>query len=226
MKYRDKLIDYFSNIQEGTVVIANDLYEAQFTKMSQDAFFRAMERLADDGEIIRISKGLYIRKEDATKDRTEILLNYYFGEDNAQGMFIGYQLYNKYQLTSVKSDKYELLSNLSRAGVSRIGNITVKRPAVSLTFENARIIEALEIFQNYYDIEELDKMKFARYAKQFARGYEDAAAVTVIRSMNYKKSTIAFMKKILDMYKISNSLSSFLSYASDYKIPTVQKIAR
>ena len=44
--------------------------------------------------------------------------------------------------------------------------------------------------------------------------------------MKYKKSTIAFMKKILDMYKTQNSLQQFLSYASDYKIPAVQRIAR
>ena len=84
----------------------------------------------------------------------------------------------------------------------------------------------MEIFQNYFEIPELDKTKFARYAKQFARGYDDEAAVTVLRSMKYKKRSIAFMKKILDMYKTQNSLQQFLSYASDYKIPAVQRIAR
>lgn len=56
--------------------------------------------------------------------------------------------------------------------------------------------------------------------------YNDEAAVNVLLHMKYKKSTIAFMKKILDMYKTPNSLQQFLSYASDYKIPAVQRIAR
>ena len=34
------------------------------------------------------------------------------------------------------------------------------------------------------------------------------------------------MKKILDMYKVPNTLSQFLSNASDYKIPTFYKLAR
>lgn len=84
----------------------------------------------------------------------------------------------------------------------------------------------MEIFQNYSDIPELDKAKFARYAKQFARGYDDEAAVTVLRSMKYKKRSIAFMKKVLDTYKVPNTLSQFLSNASHYKVPTFNKLAR
>ena len=49
------------------------------------------------------------------------------------------------------------------------------------------------------------------------KSYNDEAAVNVLLHMKYKKSTIAFMKKILDMYKTQNSLQQFLSYASDYK---------
>ena len=53
MKYRDKLIKYFEDAPEGAVIVANDMYENGFTKMSHDAFFRAVERLCDDGVIIR-----------------------------------------------------------------------------------------------------------------------------------------------------------------------------
>ena len=44
MKYRDKLIKYFEDAPEGAVIVANDMYENGFTKMSHDAFFRAVER--------------------------------------------------------------------------------------------------------------------------------------------------------------------------------------
>jgi hypothetical protein len=44
--------------------------------------------------------------------------------------------------------------------------------------------------------------------------------------MKYKKSTIAFMKRILDMYKVPNTLQQFLSYASRYKVPAVARVAR
>ena len=53
MKYRDKLIKYFEDAPEGAVIVANDMYENGFTKMSHDAFFRAVERLCDDGGLER-----------------------------------------------------------------------------------------------------------------------------------------------------------------------------
>ena len=93
---------------------ANEMYGNGFEKMSQEAFFRAVERLSDEGMIVRVGKGLYIRKEDKDKNRTEILLNYFFGEDNSRGMFTGLHLYNKYSLTSVKSDSVELYSDVCR----------------------------------------------------------------------------------------------------------------
>ena len=34
MKYRDKLIKYFEDAPEGAVIVANDMYENGFTKMS------------------------------------------------------------------------------------------------------------------------------------------------------------------------------------------------
>ena len=226
MKFRDKMIEYFDNIPEGTVVVANAMYEQGFTRMSHDAFFRSIERLCEDGYILRAGKGMYIKTSDGDKNIEELLLNYFFGDNNDSGMFIGYRLYNKYMVSAYQTDRIELYSNVLKSRTCEVGNICVKRPGVQLDFENARVIEALEIMQNYYNIEQLNKLKFARFAKQFAISYNDAAAVNVLEHMKYKKSTIAFMKKVLDMYKVENSLQQYLSYASDYKVPAVQRVAR
>ena len=51
MKNRDKILDYFDNVADGTIVSANDMYEHGFERMNQEAFFRAVERLSDEGEI-------------------------------------------------------------------------------------------------------------------------------------------------------------------------------
>ena len=44
MKNRDKILDYFDNVADGTIVSANDMYEHGFERMNQEAFFRAVER--------------------------------------------------------------------------------------------------------------------------------------------------------------------------------------
>ena len=56
MKYRDKIIAYLDTIEPGTVLNLNGLYEKQFYKMSQAAFFKAMERLVTDGILLRAAK--------------------------------------------------------------------------------------------------------------------------------------------------------------------------
>lgn len=38
MKNRDKILDYFDNVADGTVVSANDMYEHGFERMKQEAF--------------------------------------------------------------------------------------------------------------------------------------------------------------------------------------------
>jgi hypothetical protein len=258
MKYRDKLIDYFNSLPVGYVVAANELYERHFSKMSEGAFFKALERLVKDGTLTRISKGMYtletevaatmessapvqkIARIDAYEQAVsyeqaisfehsegdESMLNYYFGENNDNGMYIGSRLYYKFGLTDILSEDIELYSNAITKETSNVGHIHVKRINIELTYENTRVIEALEILQNYEKIENLNKVKFAKYAKAFARGYQDEAAVYVLTNIKYKKNTIAFMKKILDMYNKVNSLQKFLSYASRYKVPPVQRVAR
>lgn len=253
MRYREKIIQYFDSVPPGSVIAANELYEKYFSKMSEAAFFKAVERLAGEQILVRVAKGMYTRpscaQDGARKEAKqtgeeaadelavaletvsgteadEAVLNFFFGENNAHGMYIGSRLYFKYGISNVLSDEIRLYSSRITKECQNIGRVHVKRVHVALNFENTRVIEALEILQHYDQIENLNKARFARYAKQFALGYNDAAAVYVLKQMKYKKSTIAFMKKILDIYKIENTLQQFLSYASRYKVPPVQRLAR
>lgn len=223
MKYREKIIEYFESLPAGSIVSANCLYADQFSKMSETAFFKALERLAKDGILQRAGKGLY---QASHADESDAVLNYFFGENNDNGMYIGQRLYAKYGLSQMQSREIFLYSNRISKATCNVGNIHVKRAAVELNYENTRVLEALEIMQNYGKIEGLNKARFARFAKQFAKNYHDEAAVYVITHTKYKKSTIAFLKKVLDMYKVPNSLQQFLSYASRYQVPAVQRIAR
>lgn len=223
MKNKDKIIDYFDNQADGSVIAANQLYVEQFSKMTESAFFKALERLVQSGYLVRVAKGMYSKNIESDE---QAMLNYYFGEDNSKGMYIGSKLYAKYSIAKDTSDTIELYSNAISKDTAKVGSIYVKRVNIELSFDNTKVIEALEILQNYAKIENLDKHRFAMYAKQYALSYNDEAAVHVVNNMHYKKSTIAFMKKILDMYKVDNSMQQFLSFASRYNVPAVQRIAR
>ena len=91
------------------------MYEQGFTKMSHDAFFRSIERLCEDGYILRAGKGMYIKTSDGDKNIEELLLNYFFGENNDNGLFIGYRLYNKYMVSAYQTDRIELYTMSEKA---------------------------------------------------------------------------------------------------------------
>lgn len=174
-----------------------------------------------------MAKGLYIKSaEQLDKVQMEqAVLDYFFGENNDNGMYTGYRLYMKYAITDADDGKIELYSNAVNKDSINIGRIHIRRVSIELSYDKTKILEALEIFQNYSRIKDLNKHHFARYARNFALSYKDDIATYVIDNVKYKKNTIAFMKKVLDMYKIDNTLGQYLSYASKYNIPTVMKLA-
>ena len=227
MKHKDEIIDYFDGLQSMKLVVANKLYYEKFHKMSEGAFFKALERLVNQGFLIRVAKGLYIKStEQLDKVQMEqAVLDYFFGENNDNGMYTGYRLYMKYAITDADDGKIELYSNAVNKDSINIGRIHIRRVSIELSYDKTKILEALEIFQNYSRIKDLNKHHFARYARNFALSYKDDIATYVIDNVKCKKNTIAFMKKVLDMYKIDNTLGQYLSYASKYNIPTVMKLA-
>ena len=227
MKHKDEIIDYFDGLQSMKLVVANKLYYEKFHKMSEGAFFKALERLVNQGFLIRVAKGLYIKSTEQL-DKVQLeqaVLDYFFGENNDNGMYTGYRLYMKYAITDADDGKIELYSNAVNKDSINIGRIHIRRVSIELSYDKTKILEALEIFQNYSRIKDLNKHHFARYARNFALSYKDDIATYVIDNVKYKKNTIAFMKKVLDMYKIDNTLGQYLSYASKYNIPTVMKLA-
>lgn len=227
MKHKDEIIDYFDSLQSMKLVVANKLYYEKFHKMSEGAFFKTLERLVNQGFLIRVAKGLYIKNtEQLDKVRMEqAVLDYFFGENNDNGMYTGYRLYMKYAITDADDGKIELYSNAVNKDSINIGRIHIRRVGIELSYDKTKILEGLEIFQNYNRIKDLNKHHFARYARNFALSYKDDIATYVIDNVKYKKNTIAFMKKVLDMYNIDNTLGQYLSYASKYNIPKVMKLA-
>ena len=230
MSCKTRIEEYFDELCKGDIVIANNLYVEKFSDCSEAAFFKTLERMVKSGYLIRVSKGIYSKNNNDAEQMADTvqsqdsILNYYFGENNDNGMYIGYSLYSKYGISRARNTSIELYSNIMTQASKNIGDVHVKRVNIELNYENTRIIEALEILQNYGDIDKFDKIKFAKYAKQFALGYNNESALMVLDNIKYKKGTIAFMKRILDMYEISNTLGKYLSCASKYNVPNIAQV--
>ena len=224
MSCRIKIEEYVDGLDNEDIIFISKLYSEKFSKYSEGAFFKIMERMVKEKKLVRLSKGIYFKNSENYTYNVDTILNYYFGENNDNGMYIGYQLYSKYGISDAIKDYFELYSTIVDQDKKNIGNIAISKVPMELNYDNTRIIEAFEILQNYDSIEKFSKEKFSIYARQFALGYNDESALRVLEKMKYKKSSIAFMKSILDMYRVDNSLGKYLNCASKYKIPKVSKV--
>ena len=81
----------------------------------------------------------------------------------------------------------------------------------------------IEMIKRRADIPDLPKA-FVNYSRNFAEQYNDEILERVLSSEKYKKSTLSFLRDILNFYKINNNLDKHLSSMSKYKHPKMEEI--
>ena len=57
-----------------------------------------------------------------------------------------------------------------------------------------------------------------------AESFSAAAFEEIVSAKAYKKSTIAFLREILNYYKVKNNLNGHLSTLSEYKYPKMEEL--
>ena len=81
-----------------------------------------------------------------------------------------------------------------------------------------------EVLQNFDKIQDINYRSFYKYVSEFALEYNEKIVNYVISKMGYKKSTIAFLRNILNYFKVKNSLNQYLSDVSKYNHKTMEDI--
>ena len=139
-------------------------------------------------------------------------------------LIVGYKLYNKLKLTTQISKNYKIYSSNVTNTQKKIRNIEIKNIQINFSKEYIRIIEMLEVLQNYYEIQDLNYFEFYNYAKKFSFTYNEKATKIILEKIPYKKSTISFLYNILKYFKIENSLNSYLSTLSKYNHMSMEDV--
>ena len=211
---------------ENVIIEAAELYRESDSHVSELSYYKALERMAKAGELVHLAKGMYYRPRKSrfgTVPISEKEIISYFTADN-RGLIIGYRLYVNKGLTTQVSRKAEVLSVSVREQKKNVSNVVVSRIDMKLNPMIKKTVEAFEVLQNYNSIQDLNTSAFANYMNQFAEDYSDETAEYVIAHRKYKKSTIAFMKKCMDILGVPCGLGMYLSPLSEYKIPSVEEI--
>lgn len=224
--YSKQVRDIIETISYNKIFVANELKSAHLSEVPETTYYKVLERMVREEEIVHLTKGLYYRPrkgaEGLMPNDEEQIVEHYVSEN--KGILVGKKLYEQKEIISEMIDGTQILSNNLQEQKKHIGKVEVQKLNLNLDNHTIPVLETLEILQDYHKTEHIDKNRFLAYMKGFAEQYSDEAARYVIENRKYKKSTIAFLERILAWYGIENSLRQYLSPLSEYKIPTMEEL--
>lgn len=220
----EEIRNHIISIPVNTIINAANEYEAHFTGISEKTYYKVLERMAKDGILARLTKGLYYRPKRTRFGIIPLAQNTITDYYTTNGVVLGYPMYNKYGLTTQVGKSVPILSNNLTEEKKNIGTVSVEKTKIDLNEQTKPVVETLDILQNYSNIEDLNHPALSVYLTSFSNNYSDAATEYVLENRKYKKRTIAFLKAVLDYKGIKNTLSKYLSALSTYEIPGMEEI--
>lgn len=216
-----------SKYDKNELIFASQLYRNKLAgKISEAAFYKMLERLCENGEIVKISKGIYYYPKKgkygmvppSEKEIVDVFTK------NNTGIVVGYSLYNELNLTTQIPKQIIVYSANTEGQVKNIGNVCIIQMRTNYSNNIKKRIRALEVLQNYNRIQDINYNAFITYSKTIANEYDEKIYDSIIDTFKYKKSTIAFLREILNYYHIPNTLNKYLSSLSEYKYPKMEEI--
>ena len=216
-----------AHYKENELIFASKLYRAKLHKQVTEAsFYKTLERMCKSGELVKIAKGTYhlpkISKYGVIPPSEKEIISAF--TENGTGIIVGYSLYNALNLTTQIAKSINVMSSAIEGFTKTIRNITIKQVQINYSENIKTMINALEVLQNYYEIQDINKFAFISFTKELAEKYNEEAFKEVISIINYKKSTIAFLQEILNFYGKKNNLNKYLSSLSEYKHPKMEAL--
>ena len=205
---------------------ASNLYGELNDKESIDAFYQSLARLVSKKQLVRLGKGTYCMPKNSIfglipPDSRDILSPYIA---NGKGMIIGYELFNSLYLTTQVPRRVFAYTSVLNGKAKTIGDVHLEKVNLIFSPEIKRHVEAMEVLNNLGWIEDFNKNAFSAYIKEFASSYSQPVMDKVLKSIHYKKATIALLKEILDYCHAANDLSKFLNPLSKYKTPSLEDL--
>ena len=221
MSHSNKILERLNRYPELYIIDAQKLYQDKFNDMSEQAFFKMLSRLAKDGEIQRLTKGIYCKPKKGRfgiiESNERNILEYYLGTNKSKGMVVGYQMYNKYGLTTQISKIIEVYSNVTLQQKRKIKNVSIHKANLKFDASTKKMIELLEVLENYQTIEDLNPKSMLKFITDAGRFYNEKTLEKLLKTIGYKKSTLASLRNLLDDLKIENTVDQYLNGTSKYK---------
>lgn len=207
---------------EGRVLDTDIFFEEINLQDSQKtAAERELSHLNKKNEISRLTNGVYAKKEISRITKKEKIVSEreivsYYTKNNS-GFTVGYDLYNRNNISTQISKKRIIISSLLKKETRTVKSVTVKKSNVNISEDVRMVIEALEIIENSNKIQDFNEIGFYDYIRNFVNYYDRNAVIETLNNFNYKKQTIYNLTKIMKNLGKDSGLDMFLNKTSRYK---------
>lgn len=221
MSYSAIVKETINKFSELEIIDAQKVYTSKCTTVSEQTYYKAISRMTKNGEIERLAKGIYCKPRIGRFGRMvsseKHILAHYLGLNNKHGVVVGYRMYNTYNLTTQISKGISVYSNVIEQEKKNVLNVEIKKANLRFDSPTIHLIELLDVLENIHNIEDLNGKNAILFIEKAVAIYNDNILEKLIRTIGYKKSTLASLKDILDYYKVSHSVGKYLSVLSNYK---------
>ncbi len=213
--------------QPNELLFASKIYSERLADtVSEAVFYKTLERMCKNGSLAKAAKGTYyIPKKGAfgmvPLSEKDIISAF---TSNGNGTVIGYSLYNQLGLTTQIAKQTEVLSSSLDGQTKQIRNVVIHQSPLHFSEKTAEMVHMLEVLQNAKEIQDINYSVLLSYSKSAAERFDEAVFKEVISKRKYTKSTIAFLREILEHYGKKNQLNRYLSSMSTYKYPKMEEL--
>lgn len=224
--YSEQIRAVIKQLPYNKIFVASELKDIYLNTIPEKTYYKVLERLKKQNVIVHLTKGLYYRPNVTEQGIVPIpesnIIEHYLSE--GAGIIVGDKLLNQKGIVSEEAQQTDILSSNLHEEKKHIGSIQVQRIDFLLDDSTIPVVETMDILQNFNKAKNVNKHRFMAYMKHFANNYSDEATQYVLENRKYKKSTIAFLERMLAWHGVDNSLSKHLSPLSEYKIPTIEEL--
>lgn len=227
MKSNPVVKNALAEFKENELIVASKLYREKLSgQIGEAAYYKTLQRMCESGELVKIAKGTYhlpkVSKYGIVPPSEKEIISAF--TENETGTVVGYSLYNALNLTTQISKTITVMSSAVEGLTKSIRNVVVHQVPLEFSKEITSMVHGLEVLQNFSTIQDINYSAFLAYTEQLASSFDAKAFREVISIKNYKKSTISFMREILNYYQIENNLDEYLSTLSEYKHPKMDEL--
>lgn len=159
-----------------------------FKLIPYKTYLKNIERLVNDGKMIRISKGIYAIPD--MFGNHESVISYY--TDYHGGMVVGDKMYKYLELSDFESKQTIIYTKKITKQSKQLNELNVMLKYVDFYFSDKliKIVQALECIENFNEIIDINGLKFVELLDEAANQYDDFVFEDIIKVIKYQYSTV------------------------------------